>query len=720
MEIKKFSKRFTTESKFRIVRYLFLTILLTIQLSWLFALQLNGQDKFCFNTYFPAPTIDGVIAGDLGWKNSNQYVFNNGSLVPHAVVQTKNYGGFIFISVEVNNDPTFDVQDVIVLTFSPDGNAVNDRRIHIFPVQTGVGNEPDAPGGNPVNVDYWTDSTISTGWNSDVPPIDPTPNWLEIKVTSSSPALTYKSYFVEIKIPIAQSAADPGINILPTGDFGFYFNIIRVEERQVTETETELVALDELRWPTDAPLIAQAFPETTIELEINTPDPQHWGDGTLDGVCPGVQVYEVYTNNTDTNAVDPYSSNNIFSVGVENTGSASASGITATIKSSRFGLAGPGSYGLIPAPGNPTPPSGSIPGNGGTATLSTGSWDLTNDPNQQDYITNPWLCSFVELNAAGGGTYITNKYFYWNLHFGTASKFSHNAYVEAIGYGAPPDGTDSHKFDLMVSIEKYMGKDYEPEDALSAIEKRIARRKGVKKLSFKSIWEKFAKLTFTVHGYRHTNRFIIIRGKKYALRESVNSFGYVIDHVGELSKWVQLLAGIGLLKTSPYTYTLSVPNNKAVELATKIRAVDLSHFAIIVRGGCAFPSGSFSSLLKPGLSLHLGLEYSIANTITTEAIVGYHQLKDDSWGSDLKVWQFSLNGRYYLMNNRLRPFVNGGSGLYILDPGDSEIGFNGGGGLQFAFSSKVSFEVTINYHTIKRKETNFEFWAAQGGLRYRF
>src|SRR5690554_6175311 len=63
-----------------------------------------------------APTIDGVINADE-WLNAFRYVLGdgNGTSVPHAIVQGMKTSDSLYLSFEVNNDPTFDAQDVIVL-----------------------------------------------------------------------------------------------------------------------------------------------------------------------------------------------------------------------------------------------------------------------------------------------------------------------------------------------------------------------------------------------------------------------------------------------------------------------------------------------------------------------------------------------------------------------------------------------------------------------------
>src|SRR5581483_11986250 len=111
----------------------------------------NTNVRMCVTQYTGVPyngnppTTDGVVANDLGWTNAFRYVFQNGTTVPDGAVQVLKGTDKIYMSIEVNNDDSFDAEDVVVIGIDPDGTKGNYRRLHIFPFEV-------APPANSTNV----------------------------------------------------------------------------------------------------------------------------------------------------------------------------------------------------------------------------------------------------------------------------------------------------------------------------------------------------------------------------------------------------------------------------------------------------------------------------------------------------------------------------------------------------------------------------------------
>ncbi len=416
----------------------------------------SNPNTLCFNPSVGVPgvsgppTVNGVIAGDLGWTDSFRYLFVNGSTVPDTIAQGIKDNNNLYLSFEVNNDTSFDDNDVIVLTFDPGDGPSNHRRIHIFPVFQGVG---AAVGGAPREVDYWTDSST---WNTNAATKIVNPAWLvnNIRVASASSGASQNHWYVEMKIPItgapsAGAATDTGINFPASGTFGFYMDVIRVATSAGSSTAAERV------WPPGAPTI---FPF----LEANTPAPGTWGKGTLGGsICNGVSVYSstIITNNTPPSVIS-LNSSNIFSALVYNTTTnatgtfIAANKVKATFKIANWGIPGASNWALVPAAGNPTSSSAAsatIPAAtmmaAGTSTLSTGAWVL-GAQTQTPFAANTHQCILVELDSDDPGTVFVNKSAWTNMDFAvTASPFEASAKVGTKGYKLPP-GQDSHEFIL--------------------------------------------------------------------------------------------------------------------------------------------------------------------------------------------------------------------------------------------------------------------------------
>ena len=179
------------------------------------------------------PTIDGIVSGDPGWTHSFRYVYGNGTAFPSAAVQGIKDDSSLYLSVEVNNDVTFDNFDVVVLYFSPSDGAstADDRRLVIYPNRT------------PLKTDYWKDRTT---WNAagTAPPAS-------VSIARSQDA-TNHSWALEVKIPLTgtDSFALPS-----TSNFGFYWDIIRVNNNTGASVEyywpsllSKLTGIDVQKW----------------------------------------------------------------------------------------------------------------------------------------------------------------------------------------------------------------------------------------------------------------------------------------------------------------------------------------------------------------------------------------------------------------------------------------------------------------------------------------
>lgn len=523
-----------------------------------FAGPVAGDDKLCANSIgsnptFVAPVIDGNIVSDVGWRASNLYTFNNGSDTPHAQFQMIRDASALYLAIEVNNDPTFDKEDVIVLTLAPNSAAAaSHRRIHIFPNAEGVGNVfgPGA-GGAPSELKYWTNSA---SWTS-----APPPTWLQrnsdgsctnrnVCVKTSSPALANKSWYVEVRIPISTNP-DLGVELPASGDFGLYFNVIRAKPAAGGGTAKE--GLEELRWPSTAPLISANPAQRISRIDVNTPAASTWGSASLVGPCAGIAVKSQYSNNANNWLIDVNSTNNIFTVELKNTGSAPGIGVTAQLLSASFGLAGPGDF--VPYPPSspwslPMGPSGAVPPDTQgqpTVKLQTPAWNLVTDPNRQQYINQVSACSKIVLSTAPTGsgaptTLIANRIASHNMYFGTASRFEHTAVLGTRGYEAPTDPAGLQHFQLLVATET--DELIYDRNRLERSDPRLLNRSQLAMAS-QGKNEKLRFFRKTVCGYRETGREVIIEGTKVRMLESADCFGYLLSHEGQVGRWTDRLAG---------------------------------------------------------------------------------------------------------------------------------------------------------------------------------
>ena len=147
---------------------------------------------------------------------------------------------------------------------------------------------------------------------------------------------------------------------------------------------------------------------------------------------------------------------------------------------------------------------------------------------------------------------------------------------------------------------------------------------------------------------------------------------------------------------------------------------DLSKFAVFIDAGAAFPHGDLSFFLNAGFSLNAGLEYMITNQFSAEGTFGYHRFSS-FFGGDTNVYQLSGNGKFYFVDDstRLRPFVNGGVGLYVTDSATTHFGGNIGAGVLYEVTPKFGIKASYNFNVFTAGSV-VRFSTVQGGVRFRF
>ncbi|MDX6406411.1 MAG: hypothetical protein QOH70_3866 [Blastocatellia bacterium] len=654
-----------------------------------------SNPRLCFpdvistpDTFMTPPNVDGVVVGDNGWTSSFRYVFQNGTPNPNVVVQGIKDANFVYLSFEVNADPSFDNADMIIVAFDPDGTTANQRRLHIFPLfTTGAG-----VGGNPQLVQYWKDSATWGG----APQMLPAGTVIKVTSAGAGPV----AWNVEMKLPTGAA----GFGLPSATPFGFYFN---------TLIFNSIGVVGERHWPLSSPDI-QLFPN-------NTPPPSTWGTGDYSGGCNGVSISpsDITTNQTPTSKIAT-NAGNIFSVLVHNNSTDSgglpipATQVDATFKIANFGLSN--AWDLVPAPGNPTTGMSTIPASG-TNTLSTGTWNLT--PAQVALYSMPnntHQCILVELDSPAPNTTFVNKSAWRNMDFGTASVFERPAEISGKGYEPPPDGSGSYDFDLFVTTEE--------ERSIGSNRIMVAATGN----------QPVSQLTWIAHGYRHTGRYIVSFQKRYEIVEDVGAFGYIVQHVGEVKAWLNELKGAGLTKVNQNLYRIKVPQNGAVTVNTTIEAVEsggggtttgpFKRWGLSLHAGISIPHGNFNTFFDPGPNFAIDLEYRVKPTFSLEAIYGLHHFNGATIGTvsvgNLNVHQFSFNGKVYGSSSPVRPFFNFGGGAYKFGSGSTRAGLNIGAGVQFDVTPTVAAEAMYDFHNVFTSGSSTRFSAFKAGFRFRF
>lgn len=152
-------------------------------------------------------------------------------------------------------------------------------------------------------------------------------------------------------------------------------------------------------------------------------------------------------------------------------------------------------------------------------------------------------------------------------------------------------------------------------------------------------------------------------------------------------------------------------------------ASDLSNFAVFGSVGVTVPHGDFNIFADPGVSFNAGLEYMITSQFSVEGILGFHQFKEfpSFFGDHTNLYQVSGNGKFYFVDqsSKVRPFVNGGVGLYVTDAATTHFGGNVGGGVLYEATPHFGIQGSYNFHVV-HAGFNVYYSTLQGGVRFRF
>ena len=91
-------------------------------------------------------------------------------------------------------------------------------------------------------------------------------------------------------------------------------------------------------------------------------------------------------------------------------------------------------------------------------------------------------------------------------------------------------------------------------------------------------------------------------------------------------------------------------------------------------------------------------------------MLGYHNFYADNASiGDQYWWNISLNAKYELTQQRLRPYINDGAGLYFPKQGSNEPGVNLGLGIDYLIVPQWIIEIGVDYHHIFASESDINF-----------
>jgi hypothetical protein len=360
-------------------------------------------------------------------------------------------------------------------------------------------------------------------------------------------------------------------------------------------------------------------------------------------------------------------------------------------------------------------------------------------------------CMLVDLIRPGGVIFL-NKSVYRNMNYVSASKFKHVAEINTKGLSKLPEGVEDRDIFLYVqakNMPKFVKNQSDeipnirgliqdrnnrinenrkkmrsfaapvedsdqpqPESAITSLSDSIAE---LERPLFKEMSEKMP--TYTIHSYYDTGERDVNGSKIVKL---MTSFGYFVQHEGELDGWLHQLYGAE--KIGPTYYKISVPENGIAYISNTINAVDPKLYSASLHLGLCIPHGSIGNQYDPGLSALLDFSYRIGNRLYLESLVGMNQFAGKGSVDNLSIYQISVNAKYlyYRSQSGWFSYVNSGAGAYIMDPGDTKAGMNIGAGLQYNITHTFALEAAYNYHIIADTNPSFQFSSGHIVARIRF
>lgn len=117
--------------------------------------------------------------------------------------------------------------------------------------------------------------------------------------------------------------------------------------------------------------------------------------------------------------------------------------------------------------------------------------------------------------------------------------------------------------------------------------------------------------------------------------------------------------------------------------------------------GGTIPIGNFNNNYDPDYSIGLNFDYHFTPQLSAVGLIGYnHFISGAPSVSNTYWWNISANFKYEFITEPLRPYVNGGPGIYIPETGSTRIGFNIGLGLGYLLTSDWTIEFGADYHNI--------------------
>jgi hypothetical protein len=229
--------------------------------------------------------------------------------------------------------------------------------------------------------------------------------------------------------------------------------------------------------------------------------------------------------------------------------------------------------------------------------------------------------------------------------------------------------------------------------------------------------------TYRVHVYHATGDSMTVHGIKHPVLRVQASFGYWVDHKGELAGWSHGLNGLNgavLQRLAPNFYRLAVVNGGVARVRTLINAIPPQPFALSLHGGLTLPTGSLKSTVNSGFGFTADFERRLNQTFSIAVLFGFHRFDSVATTGHLDIQHVSGSLQKTVGSGVTRLMFDAGGGWYTFTPGTSKAGAHAGAGVAIELSPYIGLSAHVRAHRVFTGGPGTNFFSIQAGGRARF
>jgi len=600
-----------------------------------------------------------------------------------------------------------------------------------------------------------------TAWiSTTVTPANPPAHWVEksarvwmrnVSDTVTTPGTIVaqdNEWTVQLVIPVAPALVD-GVDVSPTSFRMWHY--VQMGTTWNTSTPTDII----YTWPRTTTAAPSAFVYTRPSFVHTFPEPTAWGEFSTSGGCAGLTLTTADIGTVSSTGINQsrisLTNPNTFRAEPthKNPTSVLSPAINAGVLMATFRIANwgsqvgdetasswvaptpltnvPDTVGVAQHPGPPNPdPKGNITASwtldtawkcrftGKNGVVGSGGVIIVpGDPSCPNADPELLLHQCILVDLTGPGVNFLNNSAFRNMDFVQASTFEREAEISVVGLSNLAGGR--REVYLYVSTINMPGFTNQ-----STSDPR--RRAGPITLAAvaQPTPSTGAIPMMVVHAYHDSGVEIETDRGTRRLLIPQTSFGYVVEHEGELEGWVTRTVGAERIPGSNKKFKVAVPNNGGVRIQNVIEAVEPKQFGVGVHLGPAIPHNEFDDTHDVGFSAGVDFEYRFAPRYAAVGSFIWTRFGDTGASSETKVRRLSANVRAYFADLRFRPFATAGVGAYMFDPGQSRAGMNVGGGIQVLITHTLAVEGTYLFHAVSNNTPATSYSELLIGARVRF